>query len=107
MTRMLDMTCPPGPYGGRHTNGVTRPLTTIPGFAGFGTEMRDATSDVTLNRSDAPLIRRFEVAVLKALSLYRELVDLEIGRASECGARWWSRRLVEMYEEAGLVCLDT
>jgi hypothetical protein len=33
-------------------------------------------------------------------------VDLEIGRASEHGARWWSRRLVEVFEEAGLVRLD-
>ncbi|HEV8117432.1 MAG TPA: hypothetical protein VGQ32_02845 [Thermoanaerobaculia bacterium] len=38
--------------------------------------------------------------------LYRQLVDLEIGRASEHGARWWSRRLVEVFEEAGLVRLD-
>jgi hypothetical protein len=69
--------------------------------------MRAATSDVTPNRSEARLIRRFEAAVLKALGLYRELVDVEIGRASEHGARWWSRRLVEMYEEVGLVCFDT
>jgi len=47
-----------------------------------------------------------EAEFLKTLGLYRELVDLEIGRASEYGARWWSRRLVEMSEEAGLVRLD-
>jgi hypothetical protein len=38
--------------------------------------------------------------------VYRKLVDVEIGRASEHGARWWSRRLVEVFEEAGLVRLD-
>jgi len=68
--------------------------------------MRDATSDAALNRSDAPLVKMNEVGFLKALGCYRELVDVEISRASEHGARWWSRRLVELYEEAGLVRLD-
>lgn len=44
---------------------------------------------------------------LMGLNAYREMVDVEIGRASEYGARWWSRRLVEMYEEAGLVRLKS
>ena len=43
---------------------------------------------------------------MKALGRYRERVDIENGKASEHGARWWSRRLVEVYEEAGLVRLD-
>ena len=43
---------------------------------------------------------------LKGLHAYREMVDVEIGRASEGGARWWSRRLVEASAEAGLVRLD-
>ena len=43
---------------------------------------------------------------LKGLHVYREMVDVEIGRASEYGARWWTRRLVEMSEEAGLLRLD-
>jgi hypothetical protein len=66
--------------------------------------MRDTTSDETLNRSDALLVKMNGFS--KALGPYRELVDLEIGRASEHGARWWSRRLVEVYEEAGLLRLD-
>lgn len=43
---------------------------------------------------------------LKGLNAYREMVDVEIGRSSDQGARWWSRRLVEMSEEAGLLRLD-
>ena len=46
------------------------------------------------------------VAILIALRRYREMVGVEIDRASEFGARWWSRRLVEVSEEAGLVRLD-
>lgn len=44
---------------------------------------------------------------LKGLHAYREMVGVEIRRASEGGARWWSRRLVEMSEEAGLVRLGS
>jgi hypothetical protein len=51
-------------------------------------------------------VKANEVGFSKLLGCYRELVDLEIGRASEHGARWWSRRLVQVYEEAGLVRLD-
>ena len=43
---------------------------------------------------------------LKGLHAYREMVELEVHRASEYGARWWTRRLVEMAQEAGLVRLD-
>ena len=94
MPKMLEMTCNAGPCGGRYTDGVTRPITAV------------ATPDATLNRSDATLLELFEAGVLKALGLYRKLIDVEIGRASEHGARWWSRRLVEMYEEAGFVHLE-
>ena len=103
--KMLDTACSPGSYGGVSPNGVTLPIN-VSGCAGFGVGVRDATSDVMLNRSDASLIKLFQAGVLKALGLYRELVDLEIRRASEHGARWWSHRLVEMCEEAGLVRLD-
>ena len=68
--------------------------------------MLDATSEAAPNRGDTSLVKRYEVGVLKTLGLYRELVGLEIGRASEYGARWWSRRLVDVSEEAGLVRLD-
>jgi len=47
-----------------------------------------------------------EAGLLKASDLYRWQVDVEIGKASERGARWWSRRLVQLYEDAGLVRLD-
>lgn len=54
----------------------------------------------------ARLVWMSEVGFVKALRRYRERVDVEIGKASEYGARWWSRRLVEVYEEVGLVRLD-
>jgi len=46
------------------------------------------------------------VAFLRMIGLYRERVDLEIGRASEHGARWWSSRLVQLCEKVGWVRLD-
>ena len=52
------------------------------------------------------LVKLNEGGFSKTFAIYPELVDFEIGRASENGARWWSRRLVEAYEEAGLVRLD-
>ena len=60
----------------------------------------DEANDAALSRSDAPLL-----GVLTARR-YRDRVDVEISRASERGARWWSRRLVQLYEDAGLVRLD-
>ena len=45
------------------------------------------------------------VGFSRTLGCYRDLVDIEIRGASEHGARWWSRRLVQVYEEAGLVRL--
>lgn len=71
------------------------------GVAGTATEVT-----VKLNLADSPLLRINEIGFSETVGCYRELVDLEIGRASEYGARWWSRRLVEMYEDAGFVRLD-
>ena len=47
-----------------------------------------------------------EAGFLKASGLYRAQVDVEIGKASARGARWWSRRLIRLYEDARLVRLD-
>ena len=44
-----------------------------------------------------------DVEFCKTLGRYRERVGFEISKASEYGARWWSRRLVEVCEEAGLL----
>jgi hypothetical protein len=101
MTKMLDMARPASPCGGSCPRVVD-----APGSAAAATEACDATAEATLNRGDASLVKMYRVGFMKTLGLYRELVDLEIGRASEYGARWWSRRLVEMYEESGLVLLD-
>ena len=51
-------------------------------------------------------VKENEIRFQKVLGRYRERVGVEIGKASEYGARWWSRRLVEVCEEAGLVRLD-
>lgn len=93
MTKMLEMACSSGSSGGSCPR------------VGLTTGVLDATSEAP-NRGDASLVKMYEVGLLKTLSLYRELVDIEVRRASEHGARWWSRRLVEMSEEAGLVRLD-
>jgi hypothetical protein len=74
--------------------------------AGFRRGRRDATSDAALRRGDAHPVKTNSVGFLKARDLYRERIDVEIGKASERGARWWSRRLVQLYEDAGLVRLD-
>ena len=81
MTKMTDTAAPPAPWAVSMSNAVTRPLAAVRSRAGVPNEA--IPSD-----------------------LYRKLVDLEIGRASEHGARWWSRRLVEVFEEAGLVRLE-
>jgi len=47
-----------------------------------------------------------DVGFQESLGRYRERVEIEIGKGSERGARWWSRRLVEVCEEAGLVRHD-
>jgi hypothetical protein len=106
MTKMLDMACSSGSCGGSCPRVVARAITDAPGSTGLRTEVLDATTKAALNRSDASLVRKYEAGFLKTLGLYRELVGLEIGRASEYGALCWSRRLVDMSEEAGLVRLD-
>ena len=60
------------------------------------------------SRSPHVVTRPVELNVVEFLKArrYRERVDEEIGKASERGARWWSRRLVQLYEAAGLVRLD-
>jgi hypothetical protein len=60
----------------------------------------DAAGDAAWRRNDAP-----PLGALTARR-YRERVDVEICKASERGRRWWSRRLVQLYEDAGLVRLD-
>jgi len=94
MAKVLDVVCSSGSCGGSCPRAALR------------TEAIDATNGAEPNRSQASLVKKYEEGFLKTLGLYRELVGLEIGRASEYGARWWSRRLVEMSEEAGLVRLD-
>jgi len=103
--KMLDMTRPPSAYDSRRPRLAARSGTDVPDSAGFRTEMRDATRDTALNRSDALPVEMNAVGFLTARR-YRERVDDEILKGSERGARWWSRRLVQLYEEAGLVRLD-
>jgi hypothetical protein len=106
MAKMLEMTRPPGSCDARCVHVVARRVTDVPDSAGFRGGMRGAMSDAASNRSDAPLVKMDEVGFLKVAGLYRRRVDVEIGKASEHGAHWWSRRLVQLYEEAGLVRLD-
>jgi hypothetical protein len=47
-----------------------------------------------------------DVRFQESLARYRERVEIEIAQGSERGARWWSRRLVKVCEEAGLVRPD-
>jgi hypothetical protein len=106
VTKMVDMACSSGSCGESCPRVVARAVADASGFAGLKTEVLDATNEAALNCGNASLVKRYEAGFLKTLGLYRELVGLEIGRASEYGARWWSRRLVDMSEEAGLVSLD-
>ena len=106
VTKMLDIARPSGPCGDRCPHVAARPVPDVPDSAGLRGGAGGATSDAALNRSDAPLVKMNEVGFLKALDRYRDRVDVEIGNASERGARWWSRRLVQLYEDAGLVRLD-
>jgi len=55
--------------------------------------------------TDRPVPRKI-IGLLETVGRYRERVDVEISNASEFGARWWSRRLVEVCEKAGLVRLE-
>ena len=103
--KTLDMTRPPGAYDGRRPHLVARPGTDVPGSGGFGRGTHGATSAAASNRSDVHPVDMNAVEFLIA-SRYRERVDDEIRKGSERGARWWSRRLVQLYEEAGLVRFD-
>jgi hypothetical protein len=100
MTKMIDKARPSSPSLGRRPQVVARPGIDARDSAGFRRGMRDAASDAALSRSDA-----HSLGALMARR-YRERVDVEIRKASERGARWWSRRLVQLYEDAGLVRLD-
>ena len=51
-------------------------------------------------------VRPNEIEFQKTLDRYRRRVDVEIAKSSEHGARWWSRLLVHLCREAGLVRLD-
>jgi hypothetical protein len=68
-------------------------------MAGHGAQSRN-------NGGNAVTIPLIAGGFFRGLHAYREMVDVEVRRASEHGARWWSRRLVEMCEEAGLLHLD-
>ena len=69
--------------------------------------MGDATGHATLNPSHARLVVEMnETEFLKAAGRYRKRVDVEIGKGSVRGARWWSRRLIQLYEDAGWMRLD-
>jgi bacterioferritin-associated ferredoxin len=106
VTKMLDMACSSGSCCGSCPRVVAQAVTDARGCAGIRTEVLAPTTEAAPNRDDASLVKKYEAGFLKTLGLYRELVGLEISRASEYGARWWSRRLVDMSEEAGLVRLD-
>lgn len=90
MTKMLDETHPQ--YGWSPVVAGLRP--------------RDATNGATLDMSDAPTLEMNTAGFLKASGRFRGQIDVEIGGGSECGARRWSRRLVQLYEDVGLVRLD-
>jgi hypothetical protein len=106
VTKMLDMARRRERHGTSSPHVVARPVTHVPDSTGFRRGARGATSDAALNRSDAPRVKMNAVGLLKVLGRYRDRVDVEIAKASERGARWWSRRLVQLYKDAGLVRLD-
>jgi hypothetical protein len=103
--KMLDMTRFPGAYDGRRPHLVARPGTDVPDSGGFGRGTHSAASAAASNRSDVHPVDMNAVEFLTARR-YRERVDDEIRKGSERGVRWWSRRLVQLYEEAGLVRFD-
>jgi hypothetical protein len=105
VTKKLDMARPPSPCGVGCLHVVAPPGTEVPDSAGFRGRMRDATSDAALNRSDAHPVEMNIIGFLMARR-YRERVLEEIGKGSARGAGWWSRRLIQLYEEAGLVRLE-
>ncbi len=105
MTKMHDMAHPHGLCSGWCPDVVERAITDA-ASAGLSRGMRDTPRDAGWDRGDALLLKMNEVGFLKVFGRYREQVDVEIGKASVLGARWWSRRLVQLYEDAGLVRLD-
>ena len=105
MTKMHDMAHPHGLCSGWCPDAVERAVTDA-AAAGFRRGMRDATSDAAGNRGEAHQFKRNEFGFLNLFSLFRERVDAEIRRASAHGARRWTRRLVRLYEDAGLVRFD-
>ena len=98
--KMLDMARHAGLSPGRRGEVVGRPDADVRDSAGLGGGMRGATRDAASSPHEAHPLGPFMA------HRYRERVDFEIGKASEEGARWWSRRLVQLYEDAGLVRLD-
>ena len=106
MAKMVDGTLPSGVCCGSCPRTAARPVAGVHAFTALGGGLRGAASGAALNRRGATSVRRFGAGLLKTLSLYREMVDIEIGKGSEHGARWWSRRLVQVSEEARLVRLD-
>jgi len=82
-------------------------ITKMVGAGGSSRNLGSATGDAALNRSEACLLVEMDEAeFLNVASRYRERVDVEIGKGSEHAARWWSRRLIQLYEDAGWVSLD-
>jgi hypothetical protein len=71
-----------------------------PSRPSLGRGAPDAASAAASSGSDANPIG------VSTARRYRERVDVEICKASARGARWWSRRLVQLYEDAGLVRLE-
>jgi hypothetical protein len=78
----------------------------LPGEHGMPPVQCSRRFAVTKKIETARPVKEDEIGFQKVLVRYRERVGLEIGKASEYGARWWSRRLVEVCEEAGLVRLE-
>ena len=107
MTKLLGRAHPhtPGPCSGWCPDAVERAVTDA-AAAGFRRGMRNATNDAAPNRGEAHQFKRNEFGFLNLFSLFRERVDAEIRRASARGARRWTRRLVRLYEDAGLVRFD-
>ena len=104
MTKMHDMAHPHGLCSGWCPEVVERSITDT-ASAEFRTGTRGTTSDAA-SSSESLLIKMTEAGYSRAFGRLREQVDVEIRNASERGARWWSRRLVQLYEDAGLVRLD-
>ena len=106
MTKMLDPARTHGSCDGLCRHVVARSVTGVSESAGLRRAIRNETSDPASNRGAAPRAEMSAIAFLRTIGRYRERVDIEIGKASEHGARWWSCRLVQVCEEVGWVRLD-